>query len=108
MKDEAPSKGDKVLKGAHVPIGGKRNEVPVVPTDLRSGENRDALLAQSRVMSIHVTRDVGTKVNNLESTMKSRLRDFVRMILKSFETLRRKKIRKSFLLVCTRCSVPWW
>lgn len=47
MKDEASSKGDKVLQGAHVRIGGKRNEVPVVPTDLRSGENRDALLALS-------------------------------------------------------------
>ena len=66
-------------QGDQVPIGGEGNEVLVVPVDMNNGEIREALLALARAMITHVTRDIVPRVNALESTITSRLRDFVRM-----------------------------
>ena len=68
---------------AFEPPQGKRvsvdqgNEVPLVPPDMNNREIREATLTLARAMTTHVTRDIGPKVNALESTMTSSLRDFV-------------------------------
>ena len=51
----------------------------MVPLDMTNGEIREALLALARAMTTHVNRGVEPRVSFLESTMTSRLRDFVRM-----------------------------
>lgn len=67
-------------QGDQVPIGVEGNDVPVVPVDMTSnGKIREALLALSRAMNTHVTRDIRPKMNALESIMNSRVIDFVRM-----------------------------
>ena len=60
-------------------MGDKGNEVPVVPPEMTNGEIIEALLALARAMTTHVNRGVEPRVNAMESTMTSRLRDFVRM-----------------------------
>ena len=74
--------GGQGTQGAMVyldPIVDGGNDVSVISPDLANGEIRDDLIAQARAMTNHITRDVGPKVNALECTMTSRLRDFVRM-----------------------------
>ena len=44
-----------------------------------NGEIREALLSLGRAMNTRMTRDIGPRVNTLESTMTYRLRHFVRM-----------------------------
>ena len=46
---------------------------------MTNGEIKEALFSLAQVVTTHVTRDIGTRVNALKSTMTSRLRDFVRM-----------------------------
>ena len=79
VNEEIPPRVEQVLQCAQVPIGGKRNEVPLVPPYFTNGEIREALLALARTMTTRVSRDVGPTVNSLESTMTYRLRDFMRM-----------------------------
>ena len=46
---------------------------------MTSGEFREALLTLARALTNHVNMGIGPRMNVLESTMTSRLRDFVRM-----------------------------
>ena len=58
---------------------GGGNEVPVIFSDMTNGEIREDLLALALAMTTHVNRGIEPRVNVLESTMTSRLRDSVRM-----------------------------
>ena len=60
-------------------MGGEGNEVPMVPPKMTNGEIIEALLALARAMTTHVNRGDEPRVNAMESTMNSRLREFVRM-----------------------------
>ena len=51
----------------------------LVPLEMANGEIREALLTLARAMTTQVNRDIGPSVNTMESTMTSRLRDFLRM-----------------------------
>ena len=51
----------------------------MVPYEISNGEIREALLTLDRAMTTQVNRDIGPSVNTMESTMTSRLRDFLRM-----------------------------
>ena len=62
-----------------VPIVEGGNEVPVVHPVMANGEIREALLTLARAMTTQVNRDIGPRVNTVESTMTSRLRDFMRI-----------------------------
>ena len=46
---------------------------------MSNGEIKEALLTLARAMITQVNRDIGPGMNVMESTMTSRLRDFVRM-----------------------------
>ncbi|TMW96390.1 hypothetical protein EJD97_007451 [Solanum chilense] len=65
-------------EGVHeeVPQG---NELSVVPRDMTNVEIREDLLALDRFITTHVNRGVEPRVNALDSTMISRLGDFIRM-----------------------------
>ncbi|XP_049348188.1 uncharacterized protein LOC125812755 [Solanum verrucosum] len=71
-----PRQGDQGLQGDQVP---QEKEVPVVPSDMTNEEIRSAFLTLAQVMTAQVNRDVGPRVNANESTVTSKLRDFVRM-----------------------------
>ena len=66
-------------QGDQVPLGGEGNEDTVVPPDMTNRQIREALLSLVRTMTTHVNRGIEPMVNAIESTMTSRLRDFVRM-----------------------------
>lgn len=51
----------------------------MVPRDMTNGNIRDAIIDLARVMTAQVNMDVEPKVNAFESTMTSRLKDFMRM-----------------------------
>ena len=61
------------------PQGNQENEVLVVSPDMTNQEIRAVFLTLAQVMMDQVGRHVGTRMNANESTMTSRLRDFVRM-----------------------------
>ncbi|TMW94622.1 hypothetical protein EJD97_010004 [Solanum chilense] len=69
----------------HVPqddqfhIGGKGNNVLLIPPKLSNSDIREVLLALTRVVTTQVNSIMQPKVNFVESTMKSSLRDFVRV-----------------------------
>ncbi|TMX04190.1 hypothetical protein EJD97_010881, partial [Solanum chilense] len=66
-------------KNNQVPIMEEGNEVLVVLLKMANGEIREALLTLARAMTTQVNRDIGLRVNAMESTMTSRFRDFRRM-----------------------------
>ncbi|WMV32731.1 hypothetical protein MTR67_026116 [Solanum verrucosum] len=63
-------------QGDQVPQG---NQVPVDAPAMTNEEMKLALLTLAKAMMDEVYRDVGLRVNAIESTMASRLRDFSRM-----------------------------
>uniref|UniRef100_M1DT66 Gag-pol polyprotein n=1 Tax=Solanum tuberosum TaxID=4113 RepID=M1DT66_SOLTU len=67
------------LQGDQVLISNQENEVPVVPPAMTNEEIRAAFLTLAQAMTTQVNRDVGPRVNANESTVASRLRDFVSM-----------------------------
>ncbi|KAK4729667.1 hypothetical protein R3W88_022655 [Solanum pinnatisectum] len=71
-----PPKG---LQGDQVPLGNQENEVSVVPPDMTNEDIRSALLTLAQGMTAQVNRDVWPRMNDNESTMASRLKDFVRI-----------------------------
>ena len=85
VNEEIPPQVEKVLQGAQdveddqVPIVGGGNEVPVVPPEMTNGEIRGALLILSRALTTHVNMGTETRLDVVERTMTSRLRDFERM-----------------------------
>ena len=79
VNDVVPPRGDQVPQGDQVPIVNQKNEAPVAPPDMSNEEVRVPLLTLSRATMTQANRDVGPKVNAIESNMTSRLREFVRM-----------------------------
>ena len=65
--------------GVQVPIEHQGNEFSVVPLAMTNGEIRLALHTLARALTTHVNRGTEPRVNIVESTMTSRLVDFVRM-----------------------------
>ena len=55
------------------------NDVPVVPPKLSNSDIKEALLAFARAVTTQVNLSMVRRENVVESTMTSRLRDFVRM-----------------------------
>ena len=51
----------------------------MVPPDMTNGEIKESLLTLARATMTQVNRDIGPRVNALESTMTSKLKDFVWM-----------------------------
>ena len=51
----------------------------MVPLIIANGEIREALLTVARAMITQVNRDIGPIINAMNSTMTSKLRDFVMM-----------------------------
>ncbi|TMW86814.1 hypothetical protein EJD97_020854 [Solanum chilense] len=72
-------KVEKFLQGDQVPIGGQGNDVPVVPPELSNSDIREALYALARAVTTQGNISMVPRMNVVESTMTSRLRDFVRM-----------------------------
>ena len=86
VKEKGPPQDGKVPKGVQVPprvdqvpIVGEGNDVLMVPIDMTNGDIRESLLSLARSIITHVNRVVEPRVNAFESTMTSRLIDFVRM-----------------------------
>ncbi|TMX03627.1 hypothetical protein EJD97_015296 [Solanum chilense] len=79
LQSEQASQGVQATQGEKVPIRSQRNEVLVVPTDMNNVDIRESLLALVRAMTTDVNMGIEPRVNALESTMTSRLREFVRM-----------------------------
>ena len=71
--------GARRARNAQVPIVEGGNDVLVVPSKLTDREIREVVLVLTQAMNTHVNRGVETRVNAMESSMTSRLRDFVRM-----------------------------
>ena len=69
---------------------------------MTNGEIREALLSLAQTCISYVTRDIGSRMNALKSTMTSRLTDFVRMNPLIFLAIRLDRIPKSFLMVGTK------
>ena len=87
--------------GDHVPIGDEGNQVLFFHPHMINRDFKEAILALARALITHLTRRIEPRVN---STMTSRLRDFVRMNpLVSFLSIGWENILKSFLMVCIRC-----
>uniref|UniRef100_M1DM10 Uncharacterized protein n=1 Tax=Solanum tuberosum TaxID=4113 RepID=M1DM10_SOLTU len=78
VNEGVPPQGDQGLQGDQVH---QKNEVPVVSPDMTNKEIRTAFLTLAQTMMAQVNRDVGPRVIVNESTVTSRLRDFVRMNL---------------------------
>lgn len=74
-----PPQVGQVPQGEKVPIGNQVNEVPVVPLDITNEEVIWALLTRDRALKTLENKDMGPRVNALESTMTSKLKDFVWM-----------------------------
>ena len=70
---------EKVPQGDQVPIVGGGNDVSVVPLEMTNGEIREVLLAIARALTTHVNMGLAPRVNVVESTITSRLREFVRI-----------------------------
>ena len=51
----------------------------MVPPDMTNGDIRKAQLALARAMTTYVNRGIEPRVNGRESTMTSRLREFVKI-----------------------------
>ena len=51
----------------------------LVPLEMANGEIREALPTLDRAMTTKENRDIGPRVNAMESTMTSRLKELVRM-----------------------------
>ena len=51
----------------------------MVPPDMTNGEIKESLLTLARATMTQVNRDIGPRVNALESTMTSILRESVRI-----------------------------
>ena len=83
-------------QGVQVPIGCQGNDVHVVPPDMTKCEIIESILALARAMTAHVNKGVEPRVNVVESTMTSRLRDIVRMNPPIFIFFKVKEIPKSF------------
>ena len=58
---------------------GGGNDVPVVAPELSNSNNREAFLDLARAVTTQVNMSIFPRVNVVESTMTSRLRDFVRI-----------------------------
>ncbi|TMW89911.1 hypothetical protein EJD97_016460 [Solanum chilense] len=68
-----------VYQGDQVPIVGGGNDVLVVPPKMTNGDIREALLTLVRSLTTNMNRGIEPRVNVVESTMTSRLRDIVNM-----------------------------
>ena len=80
--EEIPPQVDEVYQvtqGDHVPIVEGSNDIPVVPLELSDGDVREALLALAQAVITQVNLTMVPRVNVVESTMTSRLSDFVSM-----------------------------
>lgn len=58
---------------------GHGNEVQLVPLDMINEEFRGAFVSLARAMKIQLKREVRPRMNSLENTITSRLREFLRM-----------------------------
>ena len=85
MNDDIPlhvGQVEKVSQGAQdyqVPSGGQGNDVPVIPPEIINGDIRETLLTLARALTTHVNMCIAPRVNVVERTMTTRLRDFVRI-----------------------------
>ena len=70
---------EQVPQGDQVPFLGGGNDVPVVAPELSNSDIRDTLLALARSMTSQANLRMVPRVNVVNSTMTSRLKDFVRM-----------------------------
>ncbi|TMX05337.1 hypothetical protein EJD97_024185, partial [Solanum chilense] len=106
VNEEVPPQVKQVLQGTQraqgaqgvqLPIRGQGNEVIVVPPEMTNREIRDALLTFVRAMTTHVNRGIERRVNVVESTMTTRLRDFVRMNPPIFLVSKWEDFKEAFL-----------
>ena len=80
----------------------------MVPPDMTYGEIIEALLDIARVLSTHVNKGMSPRVNVVESTMMSRLKDLLRMNPPTFLVSKVGEDTQEFLDgVCTKCGVLW-
>ncbi len=71
--------GDQGAQGYQSLFGGQGNEVSVVPLEMTNGDIREALLFIAQALTTHANLVIPPRVNVVERTMTSRLREFVRM-----------------------------
>ncbi|TMW93482.1 hypothetical protein EJD97_011599 [Solanum chilense] len=82
VHEEVPPQVEQVPQGAQgdqVPIVGGGDDVSVVPPELSNSNIRETLLALARAVTTQENLSKVPRVNVLESTMTTKLRDFVRM-----------------------------
>ena len=72
-------KGIKILEMLKFLLLGEGNDIPMVTVEMTNGDIREAFLILARALTTHVNRGIEPRVNVVESTMTSILRDFVRM-----------------------------
>lgn len=73
VNEGVPSRGEKV------PIVNQGNKVPLVHVDMKNEDVRGAIPTLNISMTAQANRDMGHRVNALESYVASKLKDFVRM-----------------------------
>ena len=66
-------------QGDQDPIVEGGNEVPVVPSELTNKEIREVLMDLPQALGTQINLSMMPRANVVESTMTSRLRDFMRM-----------------------------
>ncbi|TMW91575.1 hypothetical protein EJD97_014155 [Solanum chilense] len=79
LNEGVPPLDKQVPQDEQVPITNQRNEDLVVPPYMTNEKVRGSLFTLSQAMMSPTNKYVGLRVNALENTMTSRLRDFVRM-----------------------------
>ena len=83
VNEGVPPQGGQAPQGVQVPQGEQvsivelANEFLVVPPNMTNEEIREAFFTLARAMTTQANRDVELRMNALQSTMTSRLRDFV-------------------------------
>ena len=76
VNEVVPYQGGQVSQGEQVPIANRKNKVLLVPMDMSNEEVRGDSLTLAWSTTTQADIEVGPRVNALESTMTSRLRDF--------------------------------
>ena len=84
-------------KSEQVPIAEGGNDVPVKPSELSNSDIREALLALSRIVTTQANLCMVPRVNVVERTMTSRLKDFVRMNSPTFVRSKIEEDAQQFL-----------
>ena len=110
VQEEIPPQVEEVKQ---VPQDAQGDQVPNVeggnddPLELSNRDIREALIALALAVTTQENLSMVPWMNVVETTMTSRLRDFVRMNSPIFLGSKVGEDPQVFLSECTRCRLPW-